>query len=355
MGKNNKIVTFFLVSICIFQLQGCGGQKNNKIEVINIGYQSVTAQTWGALIMKDSKSFEKKLKNKFPDKNFEIKWHDETSGAVINSNMIADKYQIGFMGDMPCLINGSKGLKSSNYKSVLIAMDGKGVEGKNQSILVSSKSNIKSVKDLKGKTIAVPIGSSAHRMVLSILEKYNLKDKVNILHQEINTASQLLVSGKVDAIGVWEPYARYLEKSIGAKVLVDGCESKNDYLDGIMVNKKWAESNREIVVCFLEALINAHSELNKNDKNIVQSIRRESIFDKDISSNVIKNIRWDVPIYKKDIDTLQGDVTFLNSIKKIDNFNVNNIIDTSYLEQAFKNLKIKTTSYDSKDYPNEKY
>lgn len=60
-----------MVSICIFQLQGCGGQKNNKIEVINIGYQSVTAQTWGALIMKDSKSFEKKLKNKFP---VDIEW-----------------------------------------------------------------------------------------------------------------------------------------------------------------------------------------------------------------------------------------------------------------------------------------
>lgn len=118
------------------------------------------------------------------------------SGAIINTSMISSKIQFGFMGDMPLILNMYKAHTIEGYNSSLIAFDGKGSGGINQSILVAKESNIKSIKELKGKTISTPIGSSAHFMLMKILEKNKILDDVEIVHQDVALASQLLSSKK---------------------------------------------------------------------------------------------------------------------------------------------------------------
>lgn len=345
------LMAFFVVSV------GCNKVNvNNKTVKVDIGYQSVTAQTWGALVVKNKKIFEEKLKKMYPNKTFEITWHDETSGAIINNNMVAQKYQIGFMGDMPCLINGYKGITTEGYTSALIALDGKGENGKNQSILISKDNNeIKKIEDLEGKTVAVPIGSSAHRMLLNILKQNNLVNKVNVVHQEINIASDLLKTNKIDALAAWDPYPRYLTQENQVKTLANGEESKADYLTGIMVNKKWAEDNRDIVVAFLESLLEAHKYLNENYEEASKILSLESKFPNSITLDEVRNIRWDAAIYKKDTDTLKDDLKFLSDLNKLETFEVEKIIDTSYLDTAVKNLSLTQINSASNEWSNIRY
>lgn len=80
----------------------------------------------GALIIKEQQLFERKLKVRYPYIDFNIQWHDEVSGSVINNNMLAHKYQIGYMGDMPSIINLYNGYLHEEYNSRLLAIDGKG-------------------------------------------------------------------------------------------------------------------------------------------------------------------------------------------------------------------------------------
>ena len=84
------------VAVCILGINNIDHSRK-KIE-LNIGYQSITAQTWGALIIKNTHMLENKLKKYYPDREIVVNWYDEVSGSVINNNMIAHKYQIGFMG-----------------------------------------------------------------------------------------------------------------------------------------------------------------------------------------------------------------------------------------------------------------
>lgn len=227
----NKYFLTLLVIISLLITQACSNpkvsgsntnestaaaQKENDQETvtITIGYQSPTAQTWGALIIKNQKLYEKYLKQLHPDKNFKIEWFDAPAGSVLNNNMVGGKIQISFLGDMPSLLNGVMGITQKNYRSVFIAFDGKGKNGRNQAILVPKGSAIKDVKDLEGKTVSTPIGSSAHRMLLDALEQNNMVDKVKIIDQSVTLGMQSIEQNKIAAHSSWEPYPSLITKKI---------------------------------------------------------------------------------------------------------------------------------------------
>ena len=336
MNKNKKqkniIIFTFLIFIIIFLTIIVFKKKETNIE-INIGYQSITAQTWGALIIKNQHLFEKKLNETYSDKKFIVKWHDELSGSAINNNMLVHKYQLGYMGDMPCVINLYNSYINNNYDSYLIALDGKGVNGTNQAILVNQNSNFSSIRQLVGKKISVPIGSSAHRMLLKLLNDHGIMDSITILHQDIPTAIGMLETGKVDAIAVWEPYKTNLVTTGKAKVLSEGSETNHDYLAGIMIDKEFVDKYPDLVVKYIECVNEAHEFINTNPDDSALIISKENGFDTKVVKKVIKNILWNSELTQNDKNTLLKDYLFLKSI--------NSVKEYPFIEELEKKEKLK--------------
>lgn len=349
MKNIRKTMSQILVLILVLVFfAGCSqdGQNNQsngngKKEVvkIGIGYQTVTAQTWGALIIKNKKLFEKYLKEKYPDKDFVIDWFNAQSGPPLTNNMVSGKLQFAFMGDMPIIINGEKGQASSNYKSVFLAFDGKGENGKNQAILVPKNSKITSVEDLAGKTVAVPLGSSAHRLLLNELDKNGITDKVNISNQDLTVGMTNLEQNKIDALAVWEPFTSLIESKNIGKVLVDGSDTKVNYLDGIVADRAWVEKNKEYTVALLKALIEAHKFIRENPDEAAKIFSDESKYPLDVTKKIVKNVRFDPVIYDKDISTLEGSKDFLKKLGKIKDVDLNKFIDSQYIKEAYKDSK----------------
>jgi len=322
--KNKRILTIFtfvFIAISIISFTKMKYDNLNTIK-IDIGYQSVTSQTWGALIMKNQDIFEKKLKEAYPNKKIKVEWHDEISGAVINTNMISGKVQFGFMGDMPLILNMYKASTIKEYDSKLIALDGKGINGQNQSILIPKDSKVKNIEDLKGKTISTPIGSSAHYMLMKVLEKYGLLDDVNIVHQDVALSSQLLSTSKTDAFSIWAPYPNFLEEEGSGKVLIDGEESNIDYLAGVIVNNNYANENKKIVKLFIESLDEAHNFIKENPNEAAKIFAEESGFDLNIAKEEVEDICWETTIEDKDIDTLVDKQKFLIDLNQVDDFDL---------------------------------
>ena len=319
------IILVTIILIIIVGLVKINHNKSNIIK-IDIGYQSVTSQTWGALIIKNKGIFEKKLKKEYPNKKIKVVWHDEISGSVINTNMISGKVQFGFMGDMPLILNMYKSSQLKEFDSKLIAMDGKGINGRNQSILIPKKSSIKSIAELKGKTISTPIGSSAHYMLMKVLEKHNMLDEVTIVHQDVALSSQLLSTNKTDAFSIWAPYPNFLEKEGSGKILIDGEESNIDYLAGVIVNNNYAKKNKKIMKLFIESLDDAHKFIKENPKEAAKIFSEESEFDLNITKQEVKNIYWETTIKDKDIDTLIDKQKFLIDLNQVENFDLSSYI-----------------------------
>lgn len=324
--KNKKYLVILLVIIAL--VIAIVFKVNNKKDVlqIDVGYQSVTSQTWGALIIKNKNIFLDKLKKEYPDKDVKVVWHDEISGAVINTSMISGKVQFGFMGDMPLILNMYKASTMDDYESLFLAMDGKGIDGKNQSILVPKSSKAKSLEDLKGKTISTPIGSSAHYMLMKALEKNDMLDDVTIVHQDVALASQLLSTNKTDAFSIWAPYPNFLVDEGSAKVLLDGEDTKIDYLAGVIVDNKWAKKNTKIVNLFVESLDEAHEFINEHPEEAAKIFSAESGFDLSITKKEVKNINWNTKISDEDINTLLDKQKFLIELEQVKDFNMKDYI-----------------------------
>lgn len=350
-------IMFLVISTLLLAalLTGCGGEKKAPSDsqsgskatgkvTIGIGYQSPTAQTWGALVMKNQKLFEKELSEKFPHQEFTIDWFNSPSGPPLTNNMISSKLQLAFMGDMPILINGEKGETMANYKSVFVGFDGKGIGGKNQSIMVPKDSKINKMSDLEGKTISTILGSSAHRMLLAALDKYGLEDKVTVVNQDVMVGMSSIEQNKIDAHATWEPYPSLITHNKVGKVLLDGAETNVDYLDGVVADRKWAEANSDYMVAFMKALIKAHKLIKDDPEKTAEIFAGETGYPIDVCKKLANNIRFDAAIYERDLKTLSGSKEFLIRLNKLKQLDLKHFVDNSYLEKAAKEMGMPVLS-----------
>ena len=88
---------------------------------------------------------------------------------------------------------------------------------------VIAKSDIKSVKDLKGKNIAIELGGSDHLLLLKTLENAGLDPEkdVNIINMSTGDAAacDLSETGSVDAAAIWEPSLSMAQAETGGNIL----------------------------------------------------------------------------------------------------------------------------------------
>jgi NitT/TauT family transport system substrate-binding protein len=324
--KKKSFAVFIIILIILFLILALQHVQNRKIKNVNlnIGYQSITAQTWSALIMKRLHLIEKY----YGQGKLNVSWSNFASGPPITSNMIGGKLDIGFMGDMPLLINGDFGQNNKHYDSQLIMFDGKGLDGINQDIIVKNNSNINKPEDLSGKKVSVPNSSSAHRHLMQELSLAEINSSlVNISFQDIPTAVTLLEKGDIDAIVVWEPYSTYLTIEKDYKPITK--TSKNRYLAGVVANDQFIKNNPDIYKAFELALIEAHQLLNSKSPEIIKIVSEESGFSEKVVAKTIQNITWDETITADDLSALEEDVIFLKNINKISNsFNLNDFVKT---------------------------
>lgn len=79
---------------------------------------------------------------------------------------------------------------------------------------IAATNDIKSVKDLKGKTVATEIGTVDHMMLQKALEKNGLsEDDVNLVNMSAGDAAAAMTGGSIDAVSTWEPQLGTAAKS----------------------------------------------------------------------------------------------------------------------------------------------
>ena len=133
--------------------------------------------------------------------------------------------------------------QGSNIKIVYIG-------NRHESTLVVRKDlNISSLRDLVGKTIAVPMRFSGHNIsILQLLEKNGLKGRVNVVEMNPPDMASALTSGSLDAYYVGEPFAAQTVLNGTGKVLFYVEDVwKNFICNLVIVKQTLIEKNPELV------------------------------------------------------------------------------------------------------------
>ncbi len=113
--------------------------------------------------------------------------------------------------------------------------------------MIIGKPGIDSIKDLKGKTVAVEYGLVEHELLLKALEVNGMSD-TDITLQKISTndAPQTLASGKVDAVGCWYPISGQALKQVGgSKPLFTSANAPGLIFDELAVSKESLATHRD--------------------------------------------------------------------------------------------------------------
>jgi sulfonate transport system substrate-binding protein len=146
---------------------------------------------------------------------FKAHWSDFTSGPPMLQAMGSGSVDVGGVGDAPPVFEASAG-----GQIALVSALGTNVDS--ESLLVPANSPIKTIAQLKGKTIAVAQGSAADYHLLATLTKAGLTIKdVTPDYLQPADAEAAFASGHVAAWDIWSPYAEYAEAKYHARVLAN--------------------------------------------------------------------------------------------------------------------------------------
>ena len=153
--------------------------------------------------------------------DYKIKWSTFTSGPPLLEAINAKAVDIGGVGNTPPVFAAGAGSKIS----VVAGYRGR---SKGDTILVPKDSKLKRTEELKGKSVAVAQGSSAHHQLVASLEKAGLKlSDVRVKYLQPADALAAFTAGKVDAWAVWDPYTSQVLQSKQGRVLTDGDDVVN--------------------------------------------------------------------------------------------------------------------------------
>ncbi|MCI5146200.1 MAG: ABC transporter substrate-binding protein [Candidatus Electrothrix sp. AR3] len=124
------------------------------------------------------------------------------------------------------------------------------IGNRHESTLVAKKElKVKSIQDLAGKTIAVPMRYSGHNIsLLELMEQNNLAGQINIVEMNPPDMASAMVAGALDAYYVGEPFAAQSLKN-GSAELVFYVEEvwKSFICNLVIVKQSLIEEDQETV------------------------------------------------------------------------------------------------------------
>jgi sulfonate transport system substrate-binding protein len=134
-----------------------------------------------------------KLEQEFEKDGIKIEWSFlRGAGPAVNEAYANGLVDFSTLGDLPSIVGHASGLK---YR----VLASSGVRG-NTYVAVPADSNIQSVKDLRGKRVAMFKGTAGQLSANKILASFGLSEKdVRAINMDTNTARLALVTKDVDA------------------------------------------------------------------------------------------------------------------------------------------------------------
>ncbi|MEC4020302.1 ABC transporter substrate-binding protein [Streptomyces sp. H27-D2] len=150
------------------------------------------------------------------DLDYRIKWSTFTSGPPLLEAVNAKAVDVGGVGNTPPVFAAG-----SDSKIAVVGATHGSAAG--EAIVVPDDSPLKKPAQLKGKSVAVAQGSSAHYQLVASLKKAGLSVRdVKLRYLQPADALAAFSRGKVDAWAVWDPYTSQVLSSAKARVLTDG-------------------------------------------------------------------------------------------------------------------------------------
>lgn len=320
-----------------------GALHAGETVTIGIGTQNTTTNTvTGGIVIKQLQLFEKYLPKtgKYSAIDFKLDWQNFTSGPPITNGMMANKIQIGMMGDYPLLVNGATSQQSKGNETQLIAVIAYNAVGAGNGVVVHKDSPYYELSDLKGKLVSVPFGSAAHGMLLQAMQERGWPDDYwNLVSQTPEIGTTNLQERKIDGHADFVPFAELLPYRGSSRKIFDGAQTKVPTFHGVVVRKDFAEQYPEVVVAYIRALMEANDWVRSNPRLAATKIEEWTKIEKEVAYIFLGRggiHTLDPTIKPIELDTIKTAFGVLQKMNRVKQFDIDAWVNETYVRRAFK-------------------
>jgi len=336
-GRALKVLVLMLVLGLIISLTGCGGGEEPDAENNQSGEDgqkldkvSITLTTWpgyGPLFLARDKGF-------FAEEGLEDVEITIIQGLAERKQALAGNKVDG----MATTLDIEATLEDAGVPvSIIWALDTSyGGDG----ILASN--DIKELADMKGKSVALDVGTTSHIFLLTALEKAGLgEDDINIVPvSSSGDAGAAFVAGNVDAAVTWEPWLTKGVEEGNGHLLITSKETPGLILDALAFRKDFADTHPEEMQAMVNGLVKAMDYYEENQEEAVKIMAEGLSMETENFLNGIKlyNYQENIQLFKGDIkETLNRAADFYVEKGIISaRPDTAKMIDSSYLESVSK-------------------
>lgn len=133
------------------------------------------------------------LEEEFKASGIKVEWlFFKGAGPAVNEALSNKQIDFAYQGDLPSIVGRSNGLKTK-----ILLVSG---QRNNLYLVTPVKSDIRSVKDLKGRTVSIFRGTNGHLVAINVLAANGLAERdIKGVNLDTGSAQAALVSNGVDA------------------------------------------------------------------------------------------------------------------------------------------------------------
>lgn len=247
-----------LVYSLILVLYGCGGAPSDQgKERLRVGYHPNFGGASAVSIGLE--------KGYFAQEGLEVELVQFTSGPPSVAALVAGDIDISFLG------HGAFSLVLEGQVDV-IAVD---CLSNAEEILARTDSGIRTVEDLKDRTLACSYGTSGENFLDMVLDYNKLfRDDINVVNMDVAGTVSALVRGQVEAVSLWVPYTNEIREQLGSEgiVVVADCVELRDVMALPMCwvsTDKYIDGHQDTVLLFVRALYRCLNDRARNPEEAV--------------------------------------------------------------------------------------
>ena len=332
-----KLCIVLIVSVFAFSLAipGVAGAVDKMTIAYFPGWPSCFAVGW------EKGWFEEEM-------GVEVDFRGFDSGAQISTAMASGRIAIGQdVGTSPFIAAVSQGVP---IKMVAIGED----NGPSENIIAQKDSGIVSPKDLMGKVIGLPVGTSSHYRTLTILKEFGIdRNKVDIIDMAPQDVLAAFKRGDIDAGCSWDPVRTKMLEEGGHPIISAETQSLWGIRTGgnIVANIKFSKKNPELITKYLEVVNRSIKFYKENPEEAARIIGNKVGVEQDKCRAILDTLIFftaEEQLQPNLLGTEKNPGMFLDSMKDIADFleaqgnidkalaSYDSYVDTQYLENFVK-------------------
>lgn len=211
-----------------------------------------------------------------------VEWSLFQSGPPMLEAMNAGSLDFGGIGDAPPIFAQAAG-GEFYYVSVIP------YSSETQDIIVPQNSLIQSAADLRGKKVALQRGSSAHYLLLRVLEAEGIPvNEVEVVSLSPADARGAFEQGSVDAWSIWDPFLAVAQQRGNIRELKVGQERRTF----LLASRSFTRNHADLLRIILEATEENGEWALQNREELAEQFARETNLPKDIMAIVNDRRNW---------------------------------------------------------------